>query len=448
MLKEDPDSPLRAHKLYPLVEPVCLKEQERVDFVEVAKWSAGFGSEKYYLPAELAQDTLEHVATACMRNHPEAALDLLKKAQQSLPELNRLPVVQARLLAVTGDLEGAQAAATRAMKAGSVHAIALTAQIQARRARQAGPGYREAMLDDAIRTVSATPTSKWPPIDLAAVLSTKARLLQERALWQTSEAAAKSRLEAAGLHQRLAGAPFIAATRTRAQDVLCFEAMMQGVDRHAGCKLLAETGDLGAALALGMKDLPEQRFDLVRLGRLRALKAQVAEIKPKELVVLVVRGDELELLEWVRPAATLLAHMNKNHPNWVLVDRTEGPRAQALVQRLLELSGVKSSLRIEAKDTFTMPCVSAVIAGRQTPKDCPLQPAVLKQLEAAGPVALSVLLGRDLDAEIDDLRLYELKTALVSFRQSQMEKGVHAWLKSLSDVGVITEPEGFGALSK
>lgn len=448
LLKEDPDSAVRARELYPLIEPVCTSEKERVDFVEVATWSAGFGSSEYYLPAELAQDTLDHVATACMRNHPEAAFDLLEKAQASLPKLHRLAVVQARLRAATGDLKGAEEASRRAVEAGSVHALALTANIQARRAREAGPGYREAMFEQAIQTVSATPTAKWPPIDLAAVLSTKARLLGERALWEPEAKAQRTRLEAAALHQRLAGAPFIAATRTRAQDVLCFEAIEAGRDTYAGCERLAETGDLGAALALGRADLDPARFDLSRLTKLQELKAQLQAMPKGQLVLLVVRGDELELLEWIRPASRLLAQIDEHQPRWVLVDRTDAPREQALIDRLLTLSGVKPSLRIEAKDTMTMPCVAAAVAGRQTPKSCPLEASTIKQLETLGPYGLSVLLGRDLDAEIDDLRLYELRVALVSFRQSRMDKGVFAWLKSLSDVGIITTPEKFGALGR
>ena len=49
----------------------------------------------------------------------------------------------------------------------------------------------------------------------------------------------------------------------------------------------------------------------------------------------------------------------------------------------------------------------------------------------------AVLIGRDLDAEIDDLHVYDLQAVLLSFRQSRMEKGIDAWLKSVSDVLIV-----------
>jgi hypothetical protein len=448
LLSEDPDSAVRARELYPELLPLCTSLKEREAFVEVAKWSVDSGDGENYVLVQLAEDCLEHVATACMRNHPEGAFSLLDLAQKALPKLQRVAVLQARLLAASGDFEGAEKAARRAMDAGSVHAIALTANIQARRARGAEPGLRTEIFNAAIETVSATPTHKWPPIDLAAVLATKARLLTERALWEPTEQAQRTRLEAASLHQRLAGAPFIAATRRRAQDVLCFDAMLAGRDRYNACRRLAEMGDLGAAQGIGLTQMTPQHFELPRLKQLEALKADLEALPAGQLLVLVIRGDEMELLEWIRPASKLLAHINQRKPRWVLVDRTDSVRAKHLIKRLLEMSNVQPDLQIEAKGTFFMPCVSAMLAKRRVPKSCPLTPADQKSLESIGPYALSLLLGRDLDAELDDLRLYELRTVLVSFRQSRQEKAIHAWVKSLSDVGIITTPPGFGALDR
>ena len=450
LLELDPDGPERAKQLYPLVAPVCTDAKERDDFVATAKWSMSFTKDDYHLPDVLAADTLEFVATACLRNHPEGAFALLDRAQAELPTLSRLWVVRARLEGARGELAAAEAAAKRAMAAGSIHAIALTANIQARRAREAQLGYREGMLDEAIASVAAEPDDTWPVVDLAAVLSTRARLLSERALWQTGEAAAKSRLEAEGVYQRLSVAPFIAVMRHRSLDVLCFEAIMAGADPRRACaRLAAETQDLGAAKAVGIDPASDPRFDVARLARLEALAKDVAALPPKQVVLLVARGDELELLEWIRPATAFLRRVAERKPRWVVVDRTDSPRASALLQRLLEAAGLRPELSISARrDTLAMPCVTAVLASRRTPAACPLPEATIKALGALKPFAFAALVGRDLDAEIDDLRLYELRVALLSFRQSRMDKGVDAWLKSLSDVGVVTPPESFGGLPR
>src|SRR5262249_21039255 len=57
LLGQDPESPERSTKLYPLVEPICTQEKERADFVDVAKWSASFSHDKETLPTVLALDT-------------------------------------------------------------------------------------------------------------------------------------------------------------------------------------------------------------------------------------------------------------------------------------------------------------------------------------------------------------------------------------------------------
>ena len=51
-------------------------------------------------------------------------------------------------------------------------------------------------------------------------------------------------------------------------------------------------------------------------------------------------------------------------------------------------------------------------------------PEALHRLDKLGQVKLGVLIGRDLDGEIDDLRLYEIPSALLSYRKPLTEKTV------------------------
>ena len=53
------------------------------------------------------------------------------------------------------------------------------------------------------------------------------------------------------------------------------------------------------------------------------------------------------------------------------------------------------------------------------------------------PFEFAFLVGRDLDAEIDDLRLYKLDGALLSYRKSLTKNGVDAHLKDLSDAWIL-----------
>lgn len=447
MLSEETGSATRAQKLYPLVEPVCTDEAEREAFVEVARWSVSHSVKENQLPAVLAADTIEHVATACARNHPRAALDLLTRAEAAIPKEPRIPVVRARLLAARGRFDDAVQAAQRGIEKGSIHAIALTANIQARRARDQGVGYRSGMLDDAIETVSAEPTPDWPAIDLAAVLSTRARLLMERAFWEDEDEAERTRLEAASLLQRLSVAPFIYATRERSLDVLCFDAVARGKDPYDACRRAAEaTRNLGAARAVGMKDPDPEVFETERLVRLEALAGDVEQMKAGSVVLLVMRGDESEILEWARPAVRVLARLEGRDVRWVVVDRTDTARAEALMEAILDRAEVEPTLAIDASDeNFAMACVSAILADRQAPKSCPLEDDAKEALRGMDTLALAVLVGRDLDAEIDDLRTYDLRTALLSFRRSRFEEGIDAWLKSISDAWIVAPPEDFGS---
>lgn len=432
LLSEPPESRRRATELYPLVKPICTDAKERKEFLDVAKWSVSFSTEENQLPTNLAADTFEHVATSCFRTEPEAALQLLDEAAKFLGRQKRLDVIRARLLAARGDLEAALAASKAAADAGSVHAIALTANIQAQIARAASTEYRAGMLDEAIRTVSVEPTNEWMAIDLNAVLSTKARLLSERAIWEDGDDRKKTLLEAGGLYKRLSVAPFVRPVRTRALDNLCFDG-----DADACRRAAEETRNLGAAVAAKI-DVGAPAYDQARYERIRTITASVAALPPNAVVLWIARGDESEVLEWVRPAAVLLETIAAKKPRVVVVDRTSTPRAGRLITRTLELAKVKPHLTIAASgDTFAMPCVTAILADRRTPTACPLDDATKAALGKARPYGLAVLFGRDLDAELDDLALYELPSMLLSFRQSLSKKGASAHLKSVSDVRII-----------
>jgi hypothetical protein len=432
LLQEKPESKRRAVELYPMVQPICEDEKERKEFIETAKWSASFSTDEVYLTVTLAGDVIEHVATTCFRSHPDATLALLDEAKAAIPNTYRFDLVKARLHAAAGEMEKAVASAKLAKEAGSVHAIALMANIQAQIARSTGVGYRAGMLDDAIATVSVEPDARWQLVDLAAVLSTRARLLTERAVWEDGDAAKKTMLQANAAWERLNHSPFIENIRTRAQDVHCFNTVEAGIDR-AACKYAAEESKhLGAAFAakvgIGVT------FDVERYAKLVKLAEQIAELPPQRLVMIVARGDESELIEWARPAGRFLAQIAAKKPRVIAVDRTQSDRARALFERIMKLGGLEPEEIIHSDSTFAMPCLTALVAKRKTPHACPFEKAKLAKLEKLPAHAFTVLIGRDLDAEIDDLHLYELDTVLLSFRQSNMEKGIDAWLKSVSDV--------------
>lgn len=439
LLERDPESEERARKLYALVEPVCTSEPERIELVDVARWSSSFSVGHETLPTVLALDTLEHVATACARNYPAAAYDLLDRAKAAIPDPYRFELVRARLLAAEGKLTEALVAAKAAAQAGSVHARALSATIEAQVARDQAPGYRPGMLDGAIALVSDEPDAKWSLIDLTAVLQTRAHLLTERAAWEEPAAAAASRRLAAKTQVRLSVAPFIEATRTQALDGACFTAVELGDDDRTMCRRGAdEIGILGAAVVAGVPRDPK-RLDVERLAKLEALAKDLDGLEGT--VVLVARGDEAELVSWARPASRVFERLAKTKAKLVVLDRTRTPRASALVHRMLALGGVKPVERVRADaDALAMPCLAAILAHRRTPAACPLDAALVKRLEGLPKLSLAVLVGRDLDAELDDLKLYGHRAALLSFRRTRIDNGVDAWLKSLSDVWIVARP--------
>lgn len=440
LLEESPESESRSLRLYPLVAPLCTDPAERKALLEAARWSVSYSSDENYLPTTLALDLLEHVATTCFRHDPAVAEELLAGGAELLPkEKVRFDVIRARFLATAGKLDEAEAAAQRAVEAGSVHARALLATVLSQKARATGVGYRSGMYEAALAAVSVEPEGHWAVIDLTAVLSTRARLLSERSLWESGPTAAATLDEARPVYQRLSVAPFIEVIRGRALDVLCFDAAARKKDRADCARAATETHGLGAAQLAGVAVGPG--FDEERLRRIQGERQRISAAPKGSTVLFVARGDEAELVEWARAASTLLQAVAEGR-EVVVVDRTATPRASAVLARILELAQVKPSQRLHGpKDTLLMPCVAAILGQRQVPAACPLPKAEQQALEAkAKGFVGAILVGRDLDGEIDDLRLYELPTLLLSFRQSQMEKGVTAWLKSLSDVWLFAAP--------
>lgn len=431
-----PQARRRATELYGLVRPLCTDEAVQDDFLQTARWSVGYGSQEFYLPIKLAIEVLEHVTSVCMRTSETGTMRLLRTASDFLAGDPRYHILIARALATADRLDEASVAAKKAVELGSAHGVALAANIEARRARDTAFGFREGLLDSAIAIASEEPTAEWLPIDLSALLATRARLLLERAFWSDNTDSRKTRLESIEVLKRIVRGPFPFAVRTRAADGLCFESADLGVEAAARCEAAARTfRHLGAALYSGVELSSEHD----RTAPLAKLKARIATMAAGSLVLMVFRGDEQELLEWARPATHLLRTLEARDVDLLVLDRGRGARATALIERTLALAEVEPWLYVSAQQgTQTMPCVAALLAGRRTPQTCPLSRKVEGLIAARKRPSLALLIGRDLDAEIDDLRLYEHPVALVSFRKSEMEKkGIDAWLKSLSDVLVV-----------
>lgn len=441
LLALEPEARRRATELYPLVSPVCTDPAARADFVETMQWSVGFATERFYLPMQLALEVLEHVASVCARDDLEGTLDLLDRTTDFLGAEARYHVLRARTFAVAGRLEQAREAAKRAIELGNAHAVALAANVEARMAREGTTGYVPGMLDAAIETASAEPTPQWHAVDLAALLATRSRLLLERAFWTDGAAAEDSRAEASRVLERILAGPFPTQVRSRAADLLCFELSDRGAGGAAkACERAARRfGHLGAAVQVGLELVAHAE----RRTGLSKLDARFATLKKGDLALVAFRGDEAELLEWARPAARLLRALATKEADVLLVDRTDHPRATAVAERIVASAGLEPWRVVKARgDTQAMPCVSALLADRRTPKGCPLESELEGALLKRSAPKVALLIGRDLDAEIDDLRLYDHPVALASLRRSEMEdKGIEAWMASLSDV-LIVAPAG------
>ena len=443
LLSKPPGNRERALHLYPVIARVCKKEETQTEFAKTAAWSGSFTKEAQIL----AEDTLEHVATACFREDKNAAYTILKMAQKSFGESYRAEVVMARLLATERRFDEALKLAEAARKKGSIHAIALSANIKAQIARKSG-AYRNGMLDEAIGMVSVEPTHKWPLIDLTAVLSSRAKLLSERAIWETGSVQAKTIHAANTAYQRLSVSPFIEATRRHALDNLCFnhlsnvkpEASLSAEGLKSCSRAANESKNLGAA---HRAKIPLSRdFDQKRLQQLLGVRSLLSKLKRRSVVLLFVRGDETEVVTWVRPAATILRQLQQKRADVVLVDRTSSPEAGLLLERMLKIAKLRPSLSLRASEegAFLVPCVTALISERQKPASCPLSQREVSALyQKAKRYRASILVGRDLDAEIDDHTLYDVQPILLSLRLTKHAKLLRAHFKNLADVFVAVD---------
>lgn len=446
LLAQPPQSPERAEHLYPSTEPLCAKGPERDAFFETAKWSVDHSEGDDQLTTVLAVDVFEFVATACARTSVEGALSFLDRARATVPQDPQIDVVTARIAAAADRFELASRAAQRAIEGGSNHAIALLANIQARLARnRVGPGFEPGMFDEAIETASVEPDGDWQAIDLTAVLSTRARLYIERALWLPPEEREASLEAARSAFTRLSKSPFVESVRRSALDHLCFDTPTSAASKEACVRAAEEFGMIGAAAVIerSLESLP--KADPERAEGLRRFVERVGGLGPKASVVVVFRGDESEIVEWGRPAASVLRGLRGRDPRVVVVDRTSTARGSALVDRVLELSGIRPSLRIATRaDALATSCLAALVAGREAPETCPLPPEEQSELAKLPDVELVLLVGRDLDAEIDDFGLYDLPTHLFSFRRTNAKKAPEGWFKSLCDVWYVLQPERAG----
>lgn len=441
-MRLDPQDLTRAQRLYPLIEPLCRDSAARRDFIGAARDAASAPSDLGKIERFYALDILEHVAVACARGDVAASTAVLAEARAAFPEEPRISTIEARILAADGRLAEAAVAAERAFAGGSIGALALLATVQAQQAKAAAtsttPPAR--LLDRALETVSIEPDGAWRLVDLMAVLQTRARLLTERAVWEEGAARVATATVARAVYERLGMPPFIEATRQHALDVLCFDATETGADDGAldACaRAGAEHGNLGGAFLAGL-GLDPKRYDLERVQAFQALEARIAEQPAGARVLFIVRGDESELVTWARPAAVVLSRLVERRAQVVVIDRTRGPRAGALVDRMVSLAGAEPALRLDAeRDTLATGCAAALVAGREAPAGCPLAADARAVLSRSKAFGLGVLVGRDLDAEIDDLELYALPEVLLSMRQPATDKRVDLQLKSLSDVWLL-----------
>lgn len=437
LLERPVDDRRRATELFGLVKPLCTDAEARRAWLDTAKWSLDHADEQFYLPSRVTLDMLEHVASVCGRQSPKGLFALLDGAEPLLGDEPRLLVIRARSLAAAGQLETALEVAQRAASLGSPHALVLAANVEARRARDAASsdGWAPGMLDRALSIARAEANESWPSIDLAALLATRARLLRERAFWTEGQASAKDRIQAGQVFERLLLGPFPEEVRSRAGDALCFTIADLGLESDACRRSAQRYRHLGAADLAGLPPGEPSRRDA-----LRRLGGTIEDLKEGDLVVVVLRGDEQEILEWGFPTARLLRALSDSGADVLLVDRTRLERGPALVKRAAAWAGLDPWRFVEGDHVETVSCLAAVLADRRTPAGCPLEAGLIQALEGRDAPKLALLVGRELEPEIEDLRLYEHPVALASFRKSKKADELVAWLKSLSDVFVVVPP--------
>ena len=292
----------------------------------------------------------------------------------------KIYVLQARLYAVVGQMKQAIDAANKAIKGESVHARALLANILARQDVDS-PEARLVNLNKAIEVVSVEATPGWQAIDLAAVLSSKARLLLERDFWQSHKPDSKDALEALGLFSRIVVGPFPQRMRRRASDMACFLSVQMKLKPHY-CKDAAEKyRHLGPRMLFGL-DSPNQKN---RQAQLQQLSKTIRELKPDSVQVLVVRGDESELLEWSRPLVRLMRAIHVRQPQWLVIDRTDGKRASQLLDKILDEAAVKPWVLVRAyRKPIAVGCISSLLAGEDIIPGCPLSKEIITQVKGKG----------------------------------------------------------------
>ncbi len=428
---KSPADPLRDSRLAQILTPVCGPDaNERTKFVQDIKAS---------VDAQLAKNqdaiaVVEHIGLRCKAK--ESGLDLFKKAKPVLGSPARIDLALARLAASSGDLALAMASAEAAKAAGSVGAVALLAQLESEEARKSNQGWVPGMLDKAIKTASVTGPQPTDPADLAAIVSVRAHLLVEKSIWEAPPAAEPARAEALGLFRRLAEPPFPNLMRERAVDFVCFNqtSAEEAAASYPACaRAAAEWKILGAATTA--KTPTDDNFDLTRLKSLQDLAAKLP--KKNDVVLLVARGSEGDLLHWTIPLSRVLRKMPGTKV--VVALGADSARANSLVSRALDLAKVKpaETFDLQANGPQATSCLAALLAGKPKPAACPFDEATSKRLAKVGKAKLAVLVGKSLDADLQDIKTAEIPTAMLSFRETSVASGPDTWLKSLSDTFVI-----------
>ncbi|MBI2374237.1 MAG: hypothetical protein HYV07_09570 [Deltaproteobacteria bacterium] len=415
-----PSDPVRDAQLVQILQPVCGADaKERESFVEDMRAAVQGGRA---LHAD-ALGVIEHTALRCKSK--ESGIDLLKRSRAVLGNIPRLDLATARLAAGAGDLPTALAAAEAAKNAGVISAIALLAQIKGEEARNKSAAWVPGMLDDAINTATVSETLVSDPADLLAMLSVRAHLLAEKATSESGELSTKARAEAMAIFMRLSQKPFPDTIRERSLDYDCYH----GGPSHPACaRAAAEFKVLGAAKAVGAS--METGFDLERLRKLEKLAS--APIEKGKSVLLVIRGTEGDLIHWTEPLAAILGKLGAKV---IVSDGAEGPRAKALVARSLELAKVKpaDTFDVVAAGPQAVSCLASLLNSKAKPAGCPFDDATTKRIAKLGKSGLALLVGKDLDADLQDIKTAEIPTAMLSFRETSVASGPDSWLKSLSD---------------
>jgi hypothetical protein len=453
------DGPERAERLFGLVASTCTSTAGRLGLAHAIAAAQADPTDLGGQQGEEALDVFELVAASCDRNAPDDAQAFAAALGARLPELPRIDLVSARLHFAHQALDAAEARGRAARDKGSIAALPFLATVQAARARVATSSTAvRAGLEAAARTVDVEPQAAWRLIDLTAVLSTRARLHTELALWTDGTHTSTPPLVVADqLYGRLSRQPFITVTRAHALDLACFEAprlVPMSEDARTACARAAlETSNLGGAFLAGLGLDPKQ-LDARRLEAIQGFEAALSALPPRRAVFVVVRGDESELVAWARPAALVVERVVAERHPIVVVDRTRSLAARAIVGRLLALAGAEAT-RLEAgAEPLALPCAIARARGAPGPTRCALPADAARVLERLGRdpetrVGAALLVGRDLLAEVEDMEAAALPHALLSLRQLPNDRRAAVHLMAASDTWLLARdaPERAGQLA-